>query len=58
MTPENITIWEWEMENRHNIVGWEHSWGRKDGKEWVWYEGFSVIIFEMKDGSKVEFIID
>ena len=54
MTQIEITIWE--QENMNKIVGWEVCYAYKnEKKEWVWYDGYAMIIFEMRDKTKIEF---
>ena len=53
---KHVEISEWESENKADIIGWEIHYGYKnENKEWVWYDGFKMIIFEMKDKTKKEF---
>ncbi len=46
----------WEIENQHNIIGWEVHYSKEIKKgEWVAYNNFKIIVFNMKDKSKKEF---
>ncbi len=54
MSQEEITIWE--KENQEVISGWEINYGFEGtDKRWVWYDGYSIIIFKMKDRTTKEF---
>lgn len=45
-----------ERENADNIVGWEIQYQEKiSDTEWKKFPNYRIIIFKMKDGSKVEF---
>jgi hypothetical protein len=54
----------WETENRENIIGWEVHYGYenkcKNGcsieeQGWKYFDGYTVVIFNMKDKRKIEF---
>lgn len=52
---ENI---EWEIMNKENIAGWEIHYGyENEKKKWEWYDGYKIVIYKMKDKSKVEWKI-
>jgi hypothetical protein len=48
----------WEKENQHNITGWETHFSKEISKGvWERYDGFKIVIFNMKDKSTKEFKI-
>ena len=55
----HIEMSQFEKQNKHDIHGWEVHYGFKnvETKSWEQYQGFKMVIFNMKDGSVKEFKI-
>jgi len=52
----SIEMEVWEIENMNNIIGWDICNAEQVSKgEWKYFDGYSIIIFYLKDKTQKQF---